>query len=71
MHSTDFTKPVTTESLLQQFESRFNQTMDLSKFTKEELEVLELELTKLAEPEPPKPAAEPESAVRIFYSQRF
>ena len=38
MHSTDFTKPVTTESLLQQFESRFNQTMDLSKFTKEELE---------------------------------
>ena len=38
MHSTDFTKPVTTESLLQQFESRFNQTMDLSRFTKEELE---------------------------------
>jgi len=38
MHSTDFTKRVTTESLLQQFESRFNQTMDLSKFTKEELE---------------------------------
>tara|TARA_B100000965_G_scaffold390382_1_gene397156 strand:- start:1863 stop:2720 length:858 start_codon:yes stop_codon:yes gene_type:complete len=38
MHSTDFTKPITTESLLQQFESRFNQTMDLSKFTKEELE---------------------------------
>ena len=38
MHSTDFTKPVTTESLLQQFESRFNQTMDLSKFTLEELE---------------------------------
>ena len=32
------TKPVTTESLLSEFESRFNQTMQLSKFTKEELE---------------------------------
>ena len=32
------TKPITTESLLSEFESRFNQTMDLTKFTKEELE---------------------------------
>ena len=38
MKSLDLTKPVTTESLLSEFESRFNQTMDLSKFTKEELE---------------------------------
>ena len=38
MKSLDLTKPVTTESLLAEFESRFNQTMDLSKFTKEELE---------------------------------
>tara|TARA_B100000927_G_scaffold191981_1_gene154845 strand:+ start:61 stop:921 length:861 start_codon:yes stop_codon:yes gene_type:complete len=38
MHSNELTKPITTESLLSQFESRFNQTMDLSKFTKEELE---------------------------------
>jgi hypothetical protein len=38
MQSLDLTKPVTTESLLSEFESRFNQTMDLSKFTKEELE---------------------------------
>ena len=38
MHSNELTKPITTESLLTQFESRFNQTMDLSKFTKEELE---------------------------------
>jgi len=38
MRSTELTKPVTTESLLSEFESRFNQTMDLSKFTKEELE---------------------------------
>ena len=38
MQSTDLTKPVTTESLLSEFESRFNQTMDLSKFTKEDLE---------------------------------
>ena len=38
MHSNELTKPITTESLLMQFESRFNQTMDLSKFTKEELE---------------------------------
>ena len=38
MKSTELTKPVTTESLLSEFESRFNQTMDLSKFTREELE---------------------------------
>tara|TARA_Y100001937_G_scaffold38126_1_gene54325 strand:+ start:8714 stop:9703 length:990 start_codon:yes stop_codon:yes gene_type:complete len=38
MQSTELTKPVTTESLLSEFESRFNQTMDLSKYTKEELE---------------------------------
>ena len=38
MQSTELTKPITTESLLAEFESRFNQTMDLSKFTKEELE---------------------------------
>jgi len=38
MQSIELTKPVTTESLLAEFESRFNQTMDLSRFTKEELE---------------------------------
>ena len=38
MQSTELTKPITTESLLKEFESRFNQTMDLTKFTKEELE---------------------------------
>jgi hypothetical protein len=38
MKSTDLTKPITTESLLKEFESRFNQTMDLTQFTKEELE---------------------------------
>jgi len=38
MQSTEFTKPVTTESLLREFSTRFNQTMDLSKFTKEDLE---------------------------------
>ena len=38
MQSTELTKPVTTESLLKEFESRFNQTMNLSNFTKEELE---------------------------------
>jgi len=38
MRSTELTKPVTSESLLSEFESRFNQTMNLSKFTKEELE---------------------------------
>ena len=38
MNSLELTKPITTESLLSEFESRFSQTMDLSKFTKEELE---------------------------------
>ena len=38
MKSIELTKPLTTETLLKEFESRFNQTMDLSKFTKEELE---------------------------------
>jgi len=38
MQSIELTKPITTESLLAEFESRFNQTMNLSKFTKEELE---------------------------------
>ena len=38
MQSIELTKPITTESLLSEFESRFNQTMDLSKFTREELE---------------------------------
>ena len=38
MQSTEFTKPITTESLLGEFKSRFNQTMDLSSFTKEDLE---------------------------------
>ena len=38
MKSLDLTKPITTESLLKEFESRFNQTMDLTQFTKEELE---------------------------------
>ena len=38
MKSLELTKPITTESLLAEFESRFNQTLDLSKYTKEELE---------------------------------
>jgi hypothetical protein len=38
MQSIELTKPVTTESLLTEFVSRFNQTMDLSKFTREQLE---------------------------------
>ena len=38
MKSLDLTKPVTTESLLSEFESRFNMTMDLSKFNEEELQ---------------------------------
>ncbi len=38
MQSIELTKPLTTESLLKEFESRFNQTMDLSKFTREQLE---------------------------------
>ena len=38
MNSLEFTKPLTTESLLKEFESRFNMTMDLSKFNEEELQ---------------------------------
>ncbi|OUU13608.1 MAG: hypothetical protein CBB97_25945 [Candidatus Endolissoclinum sp. TMED37] len=38
MQSTELTKPITTESLLAEFESRFNQTLNLAKFTQEELE---------------------------------
>ena len=38
MQSIELTKPITAESLIREFESRFNQTMDLSKFTKEDLE---------------------------------
>ena len=38
MKSLELTKPITTESLLAEFESRFNQTIDLNRFTKEELE---------------------------------
>ena len=38
MQSIELTKPITTEALLKEFESRFNQTMDLNKFTREELE---------------------------------
>ena len=38
MKSIELTKPLTTETLLKEFESRFNQTMDLSKFAREELE---------------------------------
>jgi len=37
MKSLDLTKPITTESLLKEFESRFNMTMDLSQFNEEEL----------------------------------
>ena len=37
MNSLEFTKPLTTESLLKEFESRFNMTMDLAKFNEEEL----------------------------------
>jgi len=37
MKSLDLTKPITTESLLSEFESRFNMTMDLSQFNEEEL----------------------------------
>jgi len=37
MNSLELTKPLTTESLLKEFESRFNMTMDLSKFNEEEL----------------------------------
>ena len=38
MHSIELTKPISTSSLMREFESRFNQTMDLNKFTREELE---------------------------------
>ena len=38
MKSIELTKPLTTEALLKEFESRFNQTMDLRKLTREELE---------------------------------
>ena len=38
MQSIELTKPITTEALLKEFESRFNQTMNLNKFTREELE---------------------------------
>jgi len=38
MKSLELTKPITTESLLSEFESRFNQTLDVSNYTKEELE---------------------------------
>jgi hypothetical protein len=38
MKSLELTKPITTESLLKEFESRFNQTLDVSNYTKEELE---------------------------------
>jgi len=38
MKSLDLTKPVTTESLLKEFESRFNMTMDLTPLSEEELQ---------------------------------
>ena len=38
MKSLDLTKPVTTESLLKEFESRFSQTMDLSQLDEVELQ---------------------------------
>ena len=38
MKSLDLTKPITTGSLLKEFESRFNMTMDLSQFNEEELQ---------------------------------
>ncbi len=38
MQSIELTKPVTTEALLKEFESRFNQTLNLSKFSREQLE---------------------------------
>ena len=38
MKSLELTKPLTTESLLAEFESRFNMTMDLSKFNEHELQ---------------------------------
>ena len=38
MQSIELTKPLTTESLLKEFESRFNMTMDLTKFNEVELQ---------------------------------
>ena len=38
MKSLELTKPITTESLLKEFESRFNMTMDLTKFNEVELQ---------------------------------
>ena len=38
MNSLELTKPLTTQSLLKEFESRFNMTMDLSKLSEEELQ---------------------------------
>ena len=38
MKSLELTKPITTESLLSEFESRFNMTMDLTKFDEHELQ---------------------------------
>ena len=38
MKSLELTKPITTESLRKEFETRFNQTLDVSRYTKEELE---------------------------------
>ena len=38
MHSQEFTKPVTTESLVKEFETRFGQTLNLKGLAKEELE---------------------------------
>ena len=38
MKSLELTKPLTTESLLKEFESRFNMTMDLSKFNEVDLQ---------------------------------
>jgi hypothetical protein len=40
MQSFELTKPVNTATLLQQFESRFGQTMKLEGLTKEDLEDL-------------------------------
>ena len=38
MQSIELTKPITTEALLKEFESRFNQTLNLSQFSREQLE---------------------------------
>ena len=42
MQSIELTKPLTTESLLKEFESRFNQTMDLSKLQKKTLKTMQI-----------------------------